>query len=278
LDAALVERAVQAGAEFLPGTKATVGDVQSHARTITLDTPGYEFPVTASIALVADGLEGKALREIPSFATEVRPAARVGGGTILDCADQAFRPGVIYMITGAAGYVGLVRLEDGRLNIATALDVRSIRASNGMSHAVSRTLDEAHAPRLAGIHRAKWRGTPPLTQTRLRVAGRHLFVIGDAAGYVEPFTGEGMAWALTSGVAVAPLAAAATRGWDDQLAEQWQSRHRTTLAARKRMCRLVTCGLRSRALTRVALHVLASAPSLATPVIRAINRPPALAY
>ena len=34
-----------------------------------------------------------------------------------------------------------------------------------------------------------------------------MFVVGDAAGYVEPFTGE-MAWAMMSAAASAPIAAA----------------------------------------------------------------------
>jgi flavin-dependent dehydrogenase len=41
-----------------------------------------------------------------------------------------------------------------------------------------------------------------------------LFVIGDAAGYVEPFTGEGMAWALAAADGLAPLAARAVGAWD----------------------------------------------------------------
>ena len=41
------------------------------------------------------------------------------------------------------------------------------------------------------------RGAPVLTRRRERVEARgRVFVIGDAAGYVEPFTGEGMSWAI----------------------------------------------------------------------------------
>ena len=38
-------------------------------------------------------------------------------------------------------------------------------------------------------------GTASLTRSR-RVASGHIACVGDAAGYVEPFTGEGMSWAI----------------------------------------------------------------------------------
>ena len=51
----------------------------------------------------------------------------------------------------------------------------------------------------AGLWRGRqWRGTPPLTRRAPSLAAERVFVLGDAAGYVEPFTGEGMAWALAS--------------------------------------------------------------------------------
>jgi flavin-dependent dehydrogenase len=43
-----------------------------------------------------------------------------------------------------------------------------------------------------------WLGTLPLTRRTPRPAGHRVLVVGDAAGYVEPFTGEGMAWALAT--------------------------------------------------------------------------------
>ncbi|WP_405775775.1 NAD(P)/FAD-dependent oxidoreductase [Streptomyces sp. NBC_00859] len=61
---------------------------------------------------------------------------------------------------------------------------------------------------LAGPHASTVRGAGPLRQrVRRRVAGRVLFV-GDAAGYVDALTGEGIALALaTAGAAVRCLAA-----------------------------------------------------------------------
>src|SRR5437763_183904 len=53
-----------------------------------------------------------------------------------------------------------------------------------------------------------WRTITPLTRAPLAAAHPNLFLIGDAARVVEPFTGEGIYYALRSG----ELAAAAIRG------------------------------------------------------------------
>ena len=42
-----------------------------------------------------------------------------------------------------------------------------------------------------------------------------LLLLGDAAGYVEPFTGEGMAWGLTAATLAAPLASSGIRASKD---------------------------------------------------------------
>ena len=68
-----------------------------------------------------------------------------------------------------------------------------------------------------------WHGTPPLTSRPGRVAAERLFVIGDASGYVEPFSGEGMATALETALAVAPLAdRSSARSGSPSLVDRWE--------------------------------------------------------
>ena len=83
---------------------------------------------------------------------------------------------------------------------------------------VAAMLAEANLPVPENLTYAAWHGTPPLTNHPSRVAGERLFLVGDAGGYVEPFTGEGIAAALESASAVVPIAARACRNWDDSLA------------------------------------------------------------
>ena len=141
-------------------------------------------------------------------------------------------------------------------------------AQGGVGGAVAALLAGIAWPTVPKLAELPWRGTPALTRRRLRLAGHRFFVLGDAAGYVEPFTGEGMAWALASAVAVAPLAAAAVRQWQPDLARRWQTLHRHLFEPRRRLCRLVTRCLRRPRLMHGLVGMLASAPFLAAPLVR----------
>jgi flavin-dependent dehydrogenase len=118
-----------------------------------------------------------------------------------------------------------------------------------------------------------WRGTPALTRRAGALAGERWFAIGDAAGYIEPFTGEGMAWAVTSAAAVAPVAARAVHEWDGKLVREWEAVHRRAVGGRQRVCRIVSRVLRSPALTTFVVRALAVLPVLSRPVVAALNRP-----
>jgi flavin-dependent dehydrogenase len=91
------------------------------------------------------------------------------------------------------------------------------------------------------------------------------FRLGDAAGYVEPFTGEGMAWALAAAEAVVPLARQAADDWRPGLARAWERRLARRLAGPQRRCRWVAWLLRSPLLTGWAVGLLARWPGLARP-------------
>lgn len=272
LDTGLVAAAIERGVSFLPEVTATVGPCDANGRRVTLSAAEKSVDLRADVVVVADGLAGRSLRNLPEFEPHTATRARVGGSTVLaDAGDYA--PGIIHMATAAGGYVGLVRLEDDTLNIAAALDVNFVRTSGGPSAAAHAIIADAGLTPPAALLTAAWHGTAALTRRRPRVAAERLFVIGDAAGYIEPFTGEGMAWALASGIAVAPFAAAGTRGWSNALIEGWTQRRRTLLAGRQWRCGVLTSLLRADWFRRALPRTLALCPPLAGPYVRAVNRP-----
>ncbi len=103
------------------------------------------------------------------------------------------------MAVGKDGYVGLVRLRDGSLHLAAALRPGPCARPAGRASAASVLLAAAGFPAIDGLASARWQGTPDSTRRTRPLADARVFVLGDAAGYVEPFTGEGIAWALASG-------------------------------------------------------------------------------
>jgi flavin-dependent dehydrogenase len=273
LDAALVEAAIQAGAHFLPETTASMERRSAEARSIRLRRAGSENCVTARVVLAADGLGARLLAGEPGFRSITQAASRIGAGAITGEAPDFYSPGTVFLTGGAGGYLGLVRLEDGRLDLAAALDRVRSRHVGGPGPAAEALLHEAGWPAIPGLAELSWRGTLPLTRRARKPAGERLFVVGDAAGYVEPFTGEGIAWALASATAVAPIAAEAARRWQPSLATLWARRQQRLLGTRQRVCRAITAGMRRPALVRFCLSLLSRWPSLAMPLVRSFNAP-----
>jgi flavin-dependent dehydrogenase len=267
LDAALVRAAIGAGVTFLPGTHARLGRSSSE---LYLEQRSGTVVARARVVLAADGLGGGLLARAGGRASPERQA-RIGAGVVLDGAPGFYQAGVVYMACDRQGYVGLVRLEDGRLDLAAALDVSAVRQAGGPGVAAAAILDRTGWPLLHGVAEAPWRGTPPLTRHMPQPGVERAFAVGDAAGFVEPFTGEGMAWALAGGLAVAPLVVRAVAGWQPALLREWQALHRRLVRNREGACRLAAFLLRRPALVAGVVRVLRWLPWLAWPVVRSLN-------
>lgn len=272
MDAALQEAALAAGARHLQGSVVHAGTSDGHRRAVALRVDGEERTVRARVVVAATGLQE--LREGDEGApgpapgtgsTRVIPGSRIGVGAILPSTVPDYPPGSIHMVAGRAGYTGLVRDETGALTVAGALDPDWIRDHGGPASAVEAHLLAAGAPPLGAEPLAGWQGTPPLTRRPAAVAAPGLFRVGDAAGYVEPFTGEGMAWALGGALHLAPLLERAVRGWDPALAREWTRLHRRHVVRRQRLCRWIARLSRLPLPATAVLALLEFLPGLARP-------------
>jgi 2-polyprenyl-6-methoxyphenol hydroxylase-like FAD-dependent oxidoreductase len=135
----------------------------------------------------------------------------------------------------------------------------------------TRILNEACLPPLPNLADLHWKGTPSLTHHASSMADERLFILGDAASFVEPCTGEGMTWALRAAVAVAPLAERAVQAWNPSLEARWAAMFQREVARRQMICRLTAAALRRPRLIACAVRLLALLPSLSGPVLRQLN-------
>ena len=275
-DTALIAEATRAGAAFLPGTTATLADLTATARVVRLANRDDSVLVEARVVLAADGLGGTLLSRAGENAAPPQRGARIGAGVVSANAPAFFDPGTLYMTCGGGGYLGLVRLEDGRLDLAAAFDADWLRQVGGPGAAASKLLKDAAWPTPLDLSTMHWRGTPALTRQARRVAAERVFVLGDAAGYIEPFTGEGMAWALASGAAVAPLVIRAATTWQYQLTREWTALYRRVVCRRQTACRVAAIVLRHAFLAGTIVAVLSRVPALAAPFVRHLNRSSAI--
>ncbi len=271
LDAGLIRAAIRTGVAFLPQTQAVLGPLESTARMVDLRQGADSVRAAACLVVAADGLGGRLLSGQTETDVITERGSWIGAGTVARTAPDTFGPGTVFMACGRGGYVGLVRLEDGRLNIAAALDPELLKRRYRPGEAAAAILEEAGFPQLPSLAELAWRGTPPLTRRATRRAYPRLFVVGDAAGYVQPFTGEGIAWALAAGRAVAAPAGRGLRQWDPALEAEWEDLYRRTIASGQQTCRALMHALGHPRLTAAAVAVLSRWPALAAPVLRRVH-------
>ncbi len=267
LDLELATRAQEAGATFLDGTSASLeAQVSPGRESATIQHDGVARTVSARVVLVADGLGGSFFRSSPQHAAAVHAHARLGVGTIIEASADVrtldLPPGVVRMNAHASGYVGLAGLGQGRVVVAAAFDPAAVRGFGGPGLLAEHILSSCGTP-AANLSEARWLGTPGLTRSRQDPARPSLMLVGDAASYVEPFTGEGMTWAVLDAVRQAERA-------ERYLVDAWLAvaapRRSSTVA-----CRAVAAVLRRPLLARAAVGVLAASPLLARAASRVVH-------
>ena len=253
LDSRLAAAAGNAGAEVLFSVSARV-TVEGKVHV-----SGIDHPLRARAVIVADGLGGAALADHPSFSWRTSRTSRMGVGAALARSPVELGDDEIAMLCDRVGYLGLVRLPDGGINAAAALDPAAVRCAGGPSMLCSQILASCGVDPSAVLE-VQWRGTPRLSRTRSIIESGNIFVLGDAAGYVEPFTGEGMAWAIQSAVELSKVVTVTPRS----AAGAWTSAHQALLASHHRRCRLLSQFIRHPYLLNLGIHAVNHIPSVSS--------------
>lgn len=124
--------------------------------------------------------------------------------------DTGFLAGRVHLYLFAGGYCGLSRVEEGAVNLAGVVSEEAWRRAGGWTAVVNaarernRALDSDLARLTPGP--IGYLGTGPVFFTRKPPVENDLLMAGDAAGVIDPFSGEGQAAALASGILAAEAA------------------------------------------------------------------------
>ncbi|MCA9181125.1 MAG: hypothetical protein KDA51_06715, partial [Planctomycetales bacterium] len=258
----LVDQCRNEGVTFADSTTARLGKSSTEYREVQLSGAVRLRSVRAKAVVLAGGLGSRAASEDIRFMASASTSSRVGVESLFDVYPSEYGPGSIHMAIGSAGYVGLTQLASHRLHVAAAVE-RSVLQRLGPAGCVRSILQQSGAPPLPVRPTLAWRGTPPLSCRARQLAGDRVFLVGDAAGYVEPFTGEGIRWALQTGMGVAPLLFRACQSWDARLIHEWTGWYGTHIAPQQRRCGRISFVLKHASTRWLAHHALRLHPQWA---------------
>lgn len=154
----------------------------------------------------------------------------------------------IYSFPG--GYGGLVPVEGGLSNLCFIVSSRDARVRRGDAEKVVREIVMTNQRARRTLERARarteWLGTALEGFGRREITpAEGLLAVGDAASFIDPFTGSGMLMALESGELAARVVARwldATGGATARLAElmkEYRALYGTAFGARLRVCSML---------------------------------------
>lgn len=279
LDCILIDAAKRWGTDVIQPATAAIGSATSNAIHVTIsqrtDRGLVETSRSFDGVIVAAGLSPTKLGDVLPWIDP--PHGPFGVSFLIEDALN-FPDDQISMVCDQDGYVGLVLLEDGRLDVAAALPSGREATQRGkpterVAAILARSADVSSAPWFneTSIRSATdVRTTPPLRRSRKAGQGR-IMAIGDAAGYVEPFTGEGMTWAMAGGIGAADWIAK-SQSSANQVGDRWTAELRRLLRRQRRECSLVSSALKNTVTRRVIGSVLSRFPRAANPVLSHLDR------
>jgi geranylgeranyl reductase family protein len=183
LDAYLAERAAAAGAEFRDGVR--VDAVEATARGVSVRAGGRTIEADAVIG--ADGANGVTARAL-ALAREVEHGVALEGNVTHGVASRERFAGRMVLEFGVVpGGYGWVFPKGDHVNVG----VGGWESEGPRLRELLRRVAEAHG--LAGEPLANLRGHRlPLRRPDSQLARGRAALVGDAAGLVDPLTGDGM--------------------------------------------------------------------------------------
>ena len=242
-DHLLIERAKTSGVEVIE--RAHVRDLLQAYGAVTgvvATIDGQREELRAPLVIGADGRNSVVARSL-GLAKPIRWPKRTGLIAHYRGASGLGPFGELHV--GDGFYAGLAPLEDGLTNVAIVAPNATVAGRDGSIDdffATSLAAMSLVAEKLSGAERVgSIRGVGSMASRAGRTNGNGYLLIGDAASFLDPFTGEGIYEAIRAALLAAPVASAALRRGDlsaRSLAAYSRERRRV-FTAKREVCWIV---------------------------------------
>ncbi len=257
LDALLLERAARFGAEVETGVR--VDDLLRGPTGVRGVRTARGRVLEADLVIGADGLRSVVARRLGlhrrGSLRKLALTAHVRGACL--------PPETGILTVRHWGCVGAVGMGADVANIVVVLSEAAAPAVRGDAAGFfDRSI--AGVPALAGAIRVTpVLATGPFDAPLRRVAAPGAILIGDAAGYFDPFTGQGVFKALRSAREAATMVERCGSAPDPAALQRYDHWYRRSFAPSRRLQRLIEFGASRPAVFESAVAVLAALPGLA---------------
>jgi geranylgeranyl reductase family protein len=211
-DELLLDKAIEAGAQFLPGEHAVSVHVGNESIVLHTDTGVHE----ALFLVGADGVHSVIAQSVrPRLSREEIAVALVSHVAVNESSSSPQQDGFVDMHFGVA--------PQGYGWVFPRRSYNSVGVMGVASHFSHAYAALAGFSRDLGMATADVRGhLIPLGGIKRKISSRRVLLAGDAAGFVDPFHGEGIAYAILSGkLAAQSICRVLMNGWEPGKAFRW---------------------------------------------------------
>ena len=228
LDKKLLDEAERIGVRVVQPATAKWLDAQKFAVRLAEHT----CVVDAKLVIAADGL-GSGIARARGW-NPTSPGRKYGfaGSWRAPNALANWSGERIEMRVVRGGYLGMVAESHEQIHVAGLIDRNSkLGRPDELLNEVARSWPLLAAALQEG-RPSRWNAAGPLPWKPTRIADESTALVGDAAGYAEPFSGEGMRWAFESAYGLT-RAWRQHGGWSAAAAQTYSKWHSDHIASRQ---------------------------------------------
>jgi len=250
MDERLLRRASDVGVDVIEG--AHVDNLlfdKENVCGVRVKSAGSEVSYHAPVTVDATGRTRTLARRVGQRQNGSKPQRATLVAFKAHLADASVEPNACEIYFYRGGYGGLSSIENGLSNLCFIASARDVRECGADAERVMREV--VCQNRRAGYTLAQARARSPWLAVSLEGFGRHsvaptagLLAIGDAASFIDPFTGSGMLMALESGELAAQVIADYLGGKRSgqglsELSAEYETAYERQFTSRLRVCSLM---------------------------------------